>query len=141
MQKAFLVISAIYSLMSLSACSVVMALQGQEEPDTSVLEVGTTRGNIELQIGEPASTRPNDEGGETATYEYVVGDEPSPMRALLHGGMDVLTLAIWEVVGTPIEMVQGEKRAIEIDYDPNDYVLAIRRIKVEEKDSEAEEEK
>jgi hypothetical protein len=31
--------------------------------------------------------------------------------------MDVLTLCLWEIVGTPIEAVQGEKYTATIEYD------------------------
>jgi len=33
------------------------------------------------------------------------GGEPSTARAIGHGVMDVLTFGVWEIVGTPIELV------------------------------------
>ena len=38
--------------------------------------------------------------------------------------MDVLTLGIWEVVGTPIEAFQEQTRRVSITYDRQDRVLA-----------------
>lgn len=53
-----------------------------------------------------------------ATYEYIVGNEPSTGRAVGHAAMDVLTLGVWEIIGTPIEaMNQGEKINVTIRYD------------------------
>jgi hypothetical protein len=43
--------------------------------------------------------------------------------------MDVLTLGLWEVVGTPIEGVQGERYNATITYGPDDTVVEIRTAK------------
>jgi hypothetical protein len=44
--------------------------------------------------------------------------------------MDVLTLGIWEIVGTPIEAVQGETYNAMITYDESDKVADIKTQKV-----------
>ena len=46
-------------------------------------------------------------------------------RAVLHGGMDVLTLGLWEVVGTPLEAVQGQKFEMTVTYGPDGKAKAI----------------
>lgn len=39
-------------------------------------------------------------------------------RAFFHGAADVLTLGVWEVVGTPAEAVfDGDKMAYHVRYD------------------------
>jgi hypothetical protein len=43
--------------------------------------------------------------------------------------MDVLTLGLWEVVGTPIEGVQGETYNATITYDRDDRVVEIKTKK------------
>ena len=43
--------------------------------------------------------------------------------------MDVLTFGLWEVVGTPIEGVQGESYHATITYDRDDKVLDIHTKK------------
>lgn len=113
---------------SFSGCSVYLAMQGKEEPDISRVEVGSTRGQIEIELGDPVESKPNLEGGLSDTYVYVTGDEKSAMRALLHGAMDVLTLCIWELIGTPIELAQGERKALQIDYDANDYAMSVQKV-------------
>jgi hypothetical protein len=54
-------------------------------------------------------------------YEYEVGSEPSAGRAVAHGVMDVLTLGIWEIAGTPIEKYQAT-----VVYDDQDRVAEIK---------------
>lgn len=39
--------------------------------------------------------------------------------------MDVLTLGIWEVAGTPIEGSQGDKKRLLIEYDDKDVVTRV----------------
>ena len=113
---------------SLSGCAIVMAMKGSKEPDLKVLEVGATRGQIELQLGAPKSSEKQAEGGSIDTYETELGNEPSPGRAVLHGVADVLTLFIWEPVGTVIESMQGVIRTIQVTYDANDYAASVKVV-------------
>ena len=118
--------AAFCALSALTGCSIGMALSGNEEPDLGAFGVGSTRGEVELHLGSPVSSASNPDGARTDVYEYELGNEPSAGRAIGHGIMDVMTLGIWEVIGTPIEGVQGEKRRITITYGTDDRVLAIR---------------
>lgn len=114
----------------LSACSVGMAVAGKEEPNLAVCRVGATQGEIETQLGPPTSVRTLPEGDTSCSYEYELGNEPSAGRAMAHAGMDVLTLGIWELVGTPVEAVQGEKFEMTVTYGSDGKAKAIetRRI-------------
>ncbi len=114
----------VLSLMMLTACSVGMALSGKKEPDLGALRVGATRGEVELQLGRAKEVFQQD-GKRIDIYEYEIGNEPSAARAIGHGVMDFLTLGLWEVVGTPVEGFQGEKRQLRITYDKDDKVIAI----------------
>lgn len=80
----------------------------EKQPELGAVRVGATRGEIELQLGAPIEVR-EENGRRVDIYEYEIGNEPSAGRAIGHGVMDVLTLGIWEVVGTPVEGFQGEK--------------------------------
>lgn len=112
------------------ACSVGMAMSGSENPDLGAIRVGASRGEVELHLGTPVKTTLLSGGGRADVYQYEIGNEPSAGRAVGHGVMDVLTLGIWEVVGTPIEAVQGETYNATITYDESDKVTDIKTKKV-----------
>lgn len=108
----------------MSGCSVGMAMSGKNDPELSAVRVGSTRGEIELHLGAPKEIIEQD-NKRIDIYEYEVGNEPSAGRAIGHGVMDVLTLGIWEVIGTPVEGFQGDKKRLMISYDENDIVTKI----------------
>ena len=108
-----------------SGCSVGMAMHGKESPNLGLVRVGSTRGEVEMVMGAPVESVSTDGGGRIDTYEYEVGNDPSAGRAIGHGVMDVLTLGLWEVVGTPIEGFQGTRYRALIDYGADDKVAKI----------------
>ena len=121
MKKLMIVIS----LLCLCGCSVGMALSGKKEPNIGAIKVGSTRGEVEMHLGPPTTSSTLENGMRVDIYEYELGNESSAGLAIGHGVMDVLTLGLWEIVGTPIEGFQGEKRQITITYDNNDCVKSI----------------
>ena len=116
---------AILTVMMLSGCSVGMAMSGKRQPDLGAVRIGASRGEVELHLGAPIEISEKD-GHRVDIYEYEVGNEPSAGRAIGHGVMDVLTLGIWEVVGSPIEGFQGEKKRVMVTYDSEDVVTKVR---------------
>jgi len=100
-----------------SACSVGLALDGEKQADLSVLKVGTEKTQIEAKLGRPESEAKLADGRTQSTYHYEVGNEPSAGRAAVHAGMDVLTLGAWELVGTPLEAMQGDEKRLVVTYD------------------------
>ena len=114
----------------ITACSVGMAISGSENPDLGAVRVGASRGEIEMQLGSSFKTVTLDDGNRIDVYEYEIGNESSAGRAIGHGVMDVLTLGLWEIVGTPIEGFQGEKYRATVTYDPSDKAVAIKSKKV-----------
>ena len=100
-------------------------MSGKKEPNLGAFRVGSSRGEVELQLGSPVSSVTTPEGKRVDMYEYELGNEPSAGRAIGHGVMDVLTFGLWEVAGTPIEGFQGEKKRLTIRYDAKDVVETI----------------
>lgn len=115
---------------STSACSVGMALSGDENPDLAACRVGASQASIEEQVGPPVTVQSTADGGTACVYEYRIGNEPSPGRAIAHGAMDVLTFGLWEVVGTPVEAVQGQKYQMTVVYDADGNAREISTVKV-----------
>ena len=124
------VFAAIASIIWLAGCSVGMALSGDKDPDIGAVRIGSTRGEAEMQLGSPVRTNAGAGGSRIDVYEYEIGNEPSGGRAVAHGVMDVLTLGLWEIAGTPIEAVQGEKYEATLTYDEQDRVTDIKTRKI-----------
>ncbi len=112
---------------TIAGCSVVMAVSGKKDPNLGAFRVGSTRGEAELQLGSPIASVTTPEGNRTDIYEYELGNEPSAGRAIGHGVMDVLTIGLWEVVGTPIEGFTGSKHRITLVYGPDDRIISINQ--------------
>lgn len=113
------------SLLFASGCSVGMALSGKKEPNLGMIRVGASRGEVEMVLGDAIKTISLADGKRIDSYEYELGNEPSAGRAVGHGAIDCLTLGLWEIVGTPIEAIQGKKHLVNITYDENDKVCKI----------------
>jgi hypothetical protein len=113
----------------LSGCSAGMALSGSPNPDLGAVKTGASRGEIEMHLGSPISSTMIEGGHRADIYAYEIGNEPSAGRAAGHAVMDVLTLCLWEIVGTPIEGVQGEKYTATIEYDQNDKVVDLKTVR------------
>lgn len=125
-------------LFSISGCSVGMAMSGKEDPNLGAFRVGSTRGEVELQLGSPVSSVTTPEGMRVDLYEYEIGNKPSAGRAIGHGVMDILTLGLWEVIGTPIEGFTGEKKRLTITYDKKDRVEAINQAPIPKEEEKKE---
>ncbi len=136
MRQVIAVIAGACVLSALTACSVGMALSGEKEPNLGAFNVGSTRGEAELQLGSPVSSVTNPNGTRTDIYEYELGNEPSAGRAVAHGVMDILTLGLWEVVGTPIEAIQVSKHRITLVYSQDDKIVSINQARVPPPDTE-----
>jgi hypothetical protein len=131
MQRSYLIAAVLMASLCSSSCSVYMAAKGEEEPNLANVHRGASRGEIEMALGQPKSLTSHEDGKLTANYEYTVGNEPSTGRAVGHGVLDVMTLGLWEVVGTPIEALnQGDKIQVTVLYDKGGNALEIHSSKL-----------
>lgn len=82
------------------------------------LQPGITRAEVEAQLGEPVESSAVAGGGSKAEYRYKLGDEPAPGRALMHLGLDIITLCLWEYVAFPMEIsMSGNAYEMLVEYD------------------------
>ena len=105
-------------------CSVYMSAKQPDKKDIDLFAEGTPRVLLLEEFGTPASTEVKD-GHKVDIFSFVQGYSKGAKasRAVFHGAADILTLGLWEVVGTPAEAVfDGEKMAFEVTYDEKDKV-------------------
>ena len=114
---------------SLAGCSVGMALAGDETPDLSVVKIGAIKDDVEVHLGEPSKISELPKGAKEAAYKFEVGNDPDALRAVGHGALDVASLGLWEIVGTPIEASTGKERELTITYDEFGMVKKIEQAK------------
>ena len=118
--------AGIASLLMLSGCSVAMALHGNQEPNFDAFEVGSTRKQVEIQLGTPVSTTSLSNGAKEDTYRYEMGNSPNGARATLYFYYDVGTFGLAEPILTLIELFQGHDEETKIVYGSDDHVLEIK---------------
>ncbi len=125
---------------SLGGCAVYMAANQPDKKDVGVLKPGSPRNAIIAEFGPPIQTVTKD-GVKVDIYSFTQGYSGLEKggRAVLHGAADVLTLGLWEVVGTPIEGVaNGTKVSVEVIYDKDDRVAKVNPIRGHEKLAETQ---
>ncbi|WP_292527753.1 hypothetical protein [Methylocystis sp.] len=115
----------------LSSCSVYMAAKQPDAKNIELFRVGTPRGMLLAEFGLPTVAETRD-GHKYEIYKFVNGYSAGAKagRAVFHGAADVVTLGLWEVVGTPTEGVfSGDEMAYRVRYDKNDIIDEVAVLK------------
>ena len=107
-----------------TGCSVFMAMKGKHDPNMASLSIGQDRNIVIANLGQPSKTVMTG-NVRVDVFRLERGNAPSGGRALAHGALDLFTLGLWEIAGTPIEAMQGEKFTLTIEYDENDKVKKV----------------
>lgn len=107
--SAALLIKLLISAVFLSSCAVGMAASGKKNQDTSMLTPGVPRDHVILKLGPPETSDIDEEGNYKESYLIVKANEPSPGRAIMHDTLDYATYGLWEIIGTPIELIAGSE--------------------------------
>ncbi len=127
MVAVIVVISGLY----VSGCSVFMAAKQPDAKDIGLFKVGTPRNMLLAEFGLPTVSEERD-GKKYEIFTFTQGYSAAAKagRAVFHGAADVLTLGIWEVIGTPVEgTFDGTEMAYEVRYDENDRVDQVVLLK------------
>lgn len=110
----------VLSCLPLASCSVYMASQ-QKGASADEIANCKTRTCL-LNKGAVTITQQTNKAG-TVTEETMQVQKPtgSAARAVMHGALDVATLGVWEVAGTPVEGVlnKPDKYGIKVHYRSN----------------------
>lgn len=116
----------------LSGCSVFMAAKQPDAKDISLFRLGTPRSMLLAEFGLPTTSEEHD-GKKHEIFAFTQGYSGGAKagRAFFHGAADVVTLGLWEIVGTPVEgAFDGNEMAYEVTYDENrrvDEVILLKR--------------
>lgn len=108
------------SLALLSSCSVVMASK-KSGTDISKVNEAHTRGQF-VALSDKVLTSERLPSGDLIESYQIPKERGSAARAVMHGLLDVSTLGLWEVAGTPIEgsLNQPDYFVIKVTYGPDD---------------------
>lgn len=118
-------------LIFLSGCSVYMAAKQPDVKNVDLFKVGVPRGMLLAEFGPPIHSETKD-GKKTEIFKFVQGYSTGAKagRAVFHGAADVLTLGLWEVIGTPTEGVfSGDEMAFQVTYDADDRIAEVVALK------------
>jgi hypothetical protein len=114
-----------------SGCAVFMAANQPDEKDVSLFRTGTPRNLLLAEFGMPAASEIRDDK-RYDVFQFIQGYSTGAKvgRAAFHGVADVLTIGLWEIVGTPAEAIfDGDKMAYEVSYDDEDKVTNVLVLK------------
>ncbi|HMS84536.1 MAG TPA: hypothetical protein PKD12_12860 [Nitrospira sp.] len=119
------VLLTLYVLLSLSGCSVMMAMVGDKEPDFERIKVGTTKEEIDFEFNQLGTQRDVGDGKTEVTYKYEMGNSPNAARAAIYGYYDLATLGFAEPVFTIVEFFVGHKEQTTVVYNAENKALSI----------------
>lgn len=114
-----------------SGCAVFMAAKQPDKKNVDLFRVGTPRSMLLGEFGPPVVSETRD-GKKHEIFKFIQGYSMGAKagRALFHGAADVMTLGLWEVVGTPTEAVfSGDEMAYEVSYDQDDRIDQVIALK------------
>jgi 5S rRNA maturation endonuclease (ribonuclease M5) len=108
---------------ALPACSVGMAARTGGVKAEEITQCQSRECFIAEEKMEIIEVSKRDDGSFSETYKFQI-KRGSAGRAAMHGLLDVATLGIWEVAGTPIEATKKKKYIlITADYDAQGKLL------------------
>src|SRR5690242_9576555 len=128
-------IAAASSMMS--GCGVYMAFSQPPAVDTAAFEAGGLSRDVVIErLGNPADSTTNADGSRKDIFRYYEGSSTRWKigRGIFHLAADIVTLALWEVVATPMEFtIRGDKITARADFDTAARLVAFKVLKREEK--------
>jgi len=109
-----------------------MAANQPDKKNVDLFTVGTQRSLLIAEYGAPTESEERD-GKQYEIFKFIQGYSTGAKagRAIFHGVADVLTIGLWEVVGTPTEAIfDGDQMAYEVSYDGENRVDQVTVLKV-----------
>jgi hypothetical protein len=127
-------IMCLISCLILSGCGAVMASKRSTyRGDAAILAVGQTRAAVENELGAPDMLTKMEGEKTKAIYRMDPNAHSRGARNAAvagHAIADVLTLGLWEVVGTPTELAaQDEMSNFIVIYNASDIIESVEVLK------------
>lgn len=126
----FLTLPLLLGILSvpIQGCAGVMAARQPGQKDLSVLADGTPRAAVIVELGQPVWSGEK-AGAKADIFAFRQGYHRATKvtRAFFHTVADVATFGLWELVGTPTELIfNGTDMKVEVTYDEKDQVKTAR---------------
>ncbi|MEM9751662.1 MAG: hypothetical protein AAF869_12000 [Pseudomonadota bacterium] len=93
---------------ALTGCSVGMAARTEGVKADEISQCETRACFLSADTAQMVSAKDRADGGKVETYRFQL-KRGSAGRAAMHGVLDVATIGLWEVVGTPMEATKSKK--------------------------------
>lgn len=125
LKNNFYLIGLFLVVVMLSGCSVKKAASINSTNKGPVLAYGRDRNFVISQLGQPRASQAK---GSSIVDEYKLQRNSrgwGVARAGLYGALDVGTVGLWELIGTPLEDFVQSEELVTIEYDENSQ---IRRV-------------
>lgn len=113
-QTIRIILLSLFSI-SIAACSVVMAAKDDGGVEPKSLSKCKDRNCLISNRATPISHKSSKKNVMTSEVFRANMPTGSAARAAMHGLLDVSTVGLWEVVGTPIEAVKNKKKSYVVD--------------------------
>lgn len=123
------------ALPHLVGCAVMKAAQQPDKKNLSVFAPGVPRSHVIAEVGSPISNQQLSEGRSEDVFKFRQGysKEVRVGRAVAHGVADLATGFLWELAGTPIEMIaDGTEVEAVVVYDSENCIESIQILEGEQ---------
>jgi hypothetical protein len=129
----YLLVALMFSALAVQGCSVGKATSGPKAKDLRVLEQGTPRDRVLLELGQPVVSENDESGHKVDLFKFVQGQHGAARagKGLLYGALAVGTLGLSEVVTNPIEGTAGDGKEMQVKvvYDDTSRVDVVTVLK------------
>jgi len=124
-----------FAMVVLAGCSVGKAVQQPKAKDLSVLNMGTPRDRVLVELGQPVVSEKDANGNQTDFFKFIQGQSGTAKagKGLLYGALAVTTLGLSEVVTNPVEGTAGagKEMQVKVTYDAQSKVNFVDVLKDE----------
>jgi outer membrane protein assembly factor BamE (lipoprotein component of BamABCDE complex) len=131
MRRSFLLVSI--AMVVLSGCSVGKAVNQPKAKDLSVLDTGTSRDRVLLELGQPVVSEKDGDGHQTDYFKFIQGQNGAAKagKGILYGALAVTTLGLSEIVTNPVEGTAGagKEMQVKVTYDEGNKVQLVDVLK------------